>query len=166
MSFQQDIYQIDSGTRRACIPGSLVKRCKAHEDLDVIGPGFSVLKDGNHLSSWSSSCKAIGHISPALTCFIKAGYQNGVICFSARAMMLYDASQIILPAHGIYYHYQRAQGKQCFCHFVFLVTTKRGNVWLRSLVFQVKILYKSDLFNLYMGRSRFGCNYQALIDGG
>lgn len=56
------------------------------------------------------------------SCFIKARYKDGVICFSTGAVVLYNASQVVLPAHGIYHHYQRSQGQKCFCHFVFLAT--------------------------------------------
>ena len=38
--------KIDQGICRACIPGSLGQSCKAHENLDVRGPRFSILKDG------------------------------------------------------------------------------------------------------------------------
>ena len=118
------------------------------------------------MSSWGSSCKAISHVSPALTSFIKACYKDGVIWFSTGAVMLYNASQVILPVHGIYHHYQRSQGKKCFCHFVFLATIKRKKNWLRTLISKAKIFYKSDVFNLYMVRSRFGGNYQVLNKGG
>lgn len=43
---------------------------------------------------------------------------------------------------------------------------KKKTIWLRSLVSQVKIFYKSDVFHLYMARSRFGGNYQVLNNGG
>lgn len=107
------------------------------------------------------SWKAINHVLSALTCFIKPSYDDCMICFSARAMMLYYSSQIILPAHRIYYSYQRAKGKKCFCHFVFLVTTKTGNIWLNSLIFvKVRIFRKNHLLNFCMVSSRFGCNYR------
>lgn len=91
-----------------------------------------------HFQGWwsfvsqSSSWKATNQVLSALTYFIKPSYENCMICFSTGAMVLYYSSQIVLPAHGIYDHYQGAKGKKCFCHFIFLVTTERGNTWLRS----------------------------------
>lgn len=91
-----------------------------------------------HFQGWwsfvsqSSSWKATNQVLSALTYFIKPSYENCMICFSTGAMVLYYSSQIVLPAHCIYDHYQGAKGKKCFCHFIFLVTTERGNTWLRS----------------------------------
>lgn len=96
---------------------------------------FQYFKGWRSFVIQSLSWKVINQVLSARTCFIKPSYDNCMICFSTRAMMLYYASQIILPTHCIYYPYQRAKGKKCFCHFVFLVTTKRGNISLRNLDF-------------------------------
>ena len=46
------------------------------------------------------------------------------------------------------------------------LSKEKKKFWLRSLVSKVKIFYKSDVFHLYMARSRFGGNYQVLNNGG
>lgn len=43
---------------------------------------------------------------------------------------------------------------------------KKNRDLVKKFSFQVKAFYKSDVFNLYMARSRFGGNYQVLNNGG
>lgn len=86
----------------------------------------------------------------SISYFIKSSYENCMICFSTRAMVLYYSSQIILPAYCIYYHYQGAKGKKCFCHFIFLVTEvicritfdRKSRLWIRKVMAQAILCFK------------------------
>lgn len=59
-----------------------------------------------------------------VTCCIKASNENSMICFSTGTVVLYDATQVILPANRIDNCHQRTPFNKYLHHFFFMSTAR------------------------------------------